>query len=134
MPAALPTIYEYFFDSDQGKWIPWQQLIPKYIHEPDKKFNEILVPTVDTVRTTWLLGLQCKIRRPVLLVGETGTSKTATISNFLRELDKETNVIRLHNIWTTMFIAAHFKIVYKIILVVVEYEFFESDHLIGCAA
>ena len=92
MPTALPTIYEYFFDSEQGKWVPWAQLIPKYIHEPDKKFNEILVPTIDTVRTTWLLGLQCKVRRPVLLVGETGTSKTATTSNFLREMDKETNV------------------------------------------
>ena len=92
MPCALPTIFEYFFDAEKGKWVPWVQLIPKYIHEPDKKFNEILVPTVDTVRTTWLLGLQCTVRRPVLLVGETGTSKTATTSNFLREMDKETNV------------------------------------------
>ena len=29
-------------------------------------------------------------KRPVLFVGDTGTSKTATISNFLSELDKDT--------------------------------------------
>ena len=58
--------------------MPWAQLVPKYVHDPEKKFNEILVPTIDTVRTTWLLNLQTNIKKPVVLVGETGTSKTAT--------------------------------------------------------
>ena len=53
------------------------------------RFNEILVPTVDTVRTTWLLNLMNQVNRPVLLVGETGTSKTATIQAFNRNLDVE---------------------------------------------
>lgn len=33
-----------------------------------------------------------KIRQPVLLVGESGTSKTATTHNFLKNLNEETNV------------------------------------------
>ena len=77
---------------DQKLWIAWGKLVPKYVHVPEKKFNEILVPTVDTVRTTWLLNLMVKIKRPVVLVGETGTSKSATISNFLRTLDQEAHV------------------------------------------
>lgn len=64
----------------------------RYVHDPDKKYNEILVPTVDTTRTDWLLRLQTKIKQPVLLVGETGTSKTATVQNFLRTMDKDTTV------------------------------------------
>jgi len=32
-------------------------------------------------------------KRPVLLVGETGTSKTATVSNFLNELDKDSHLL-----------------------------------------
>lgn len=87
-----PTLFEYFWDHEQLKWIPWAQKIPKYIHDPARKFNEILVPTVDTVRTDWLLQGQVGIKRPVLLVGETGTSKTATTANFLRDMDKESNV------------------------------------------
>ena len=86
------TLFEYFWDVEKNVWTPWIQLIPKYIHEPDRKFSEILVPTVDTVRTEWLLRGQVRIKRPVLLVGETGTSKTATTANFLRTLDKDTHV------------------------------------------
>ena len=62
------------------------------MHQADQKFNEILVPTVDTVRNTWLLELMVLIRRPVVLVGETGTSKTATTQNFLRNLSPEFTV------------------------------------------
>jgi len=53
--------------------------VPKYVHNPEMKYNQILVPTIDTTRTTWLLNLMVSIKRPVVLVGETGTSKTATI-------------------------------------------------------
>ena len=92
IPSAQPTLFEYFFDSKKLVWVPWVDVIPKYLHDPEKKFSEILVPTVDTVRTTWLLELMVSIKRPVVLVGETGTSKSATTANFLRGLDKDSTV------------------------------------------
>ncbi|BFZ18669.1 hypothetical protein BsWGS_21707 [Bradybaena similaris] len=92
LPSAY-TLYDYFYDGEQKKWIPWTKLVPKYVHNPDLRFYEILVPTVDTVRATWLLGLMVQIKRPVVLVGETGTSKTATIANFLRTLDQEQHLL-----------------------------------------
>ena len=98
MPSAMSSLYEYFYDGEANKWVSWNDKIPKYVHRPEKKFNEILVPTIDTVRTTWLLRMQVHIKRPVLLVGETGTSKTATTSNFLRDLDRESHVsLQTHN-------------------------------------
>jgi len=51
------------------------------------------VPTVDTTRTTWLLSVQAAIKRPVVLVGESGTSKSATIQNFLRDLSPDKNLL-----------------------------------------
>ena len=92
IPTAQPTLYEYYFDSEKSKWIPWVNIVPAYVHDPEVKFNEILVPTVDTVRSTWLIELMVKIHRPVVLVGETGTSKTATIQSFLRKLDADAYV------------------------------------------
>jgi dynein heavy chain len=86
------SLYEYFWDGEQNKWVPWSQLVPKYIHDPEMKYNQILVPTIDTVRTTWLLNLQTRIKKPVVLVGDTGTSKTATTQAFLRNLDTESHV------------------------------------------
>ncbi|KAL5017096.1 hypothetical protein ScPMuIL_006685 [Solemya velum] len=93
IPTSQPTLYEYFYDGEEKKWVAWIQLVPKYIHDPAQKFNEILVPTVDTVRSTWLLQLMVRIKRPVVLVGETGTSKTATTQNFLRTLDQESHLL-----------------------------------------
>jgi len=77
----------------QRSWIPWTLIVPEYIHDPDRSFHEILVPTVDTTRTTWLLSVQAAIKRPVVLVGESGTSKSATIQNFLRDLSPDKNLL-----------------------------------------
>lgn len=92
IPVALQTLYEYYFDPETKKWVPWKDKVNEYVHDPDRKFTEILVPTMDTVRTTWLLELMLQVRRPCLLVGESGTSKTATIQNYLRGLDRDANV------------------------------------------
>lgn len=92
MPIHFPTLYEYYFDPESKMWVPWADKVPDYEHKVGLKFHEILVPTVDTVRNTWLLELMVKIKKPVVFVGETGTSKTATIQNFLRELDPDTSV------------------------------------------
>ncbi|XP_043925694.1 dynein axonemal heavy chain 10 [Protopterus annectens] len=93
LPGQLPTLYDFHFDGEQKKWIPWSKLVPKYAYNPEVKFNDILVPTVDTTRTNWLLEQMVKIKRPVVLVGESGTSKTATTQNFLRNLNSETTML-----------------------------------------
>ncbi len=92
IPVHYPTLYEYFYDTELNKWVPWADKVPQYEHKVGLKFHEILVPTVDTVRNTWVLELMIKIKRPVVFVGETGTSKTATIQNFLRKLNSDTSV------------------------------------------
>lgn len=103
IPVHQATLYEYFFDAKEQKWIPWVMKVPEYVHNPQLKYNEILVPTVDTVCNTWLLELMINIKRPVVLVGETGTSKTATIQNFLRELDPEFTVSPLPDIQSILY-------------------------------
>ena len=59
------TVFEYFWDSDREGWVPWVQLVPEYVHRPELQFNQILVPTVDTVRTTWILDLLVNRQCPV---------------------------------------------------------------------
>ncbi|CAD7085089.1 unnamed protein product [Hermetia illucens] len=45
------------------------------------------------MRTDRILSLMNEVHRPVLLIGETGTSKTAIISNYLRALNPDVFVI-----------------------------------------
>ena len=93
LPSRYPSIFDYFFDIELKVWKPWKKLVPAYNHDPGKRYNEILVPTIDTVRTEWLLNLMYAVKRPTLLVGESGTSKTATTLSFLRKLNVDINVV-----------------------------------------
>ncbi|XP_049816413.1 dynein axonemal heavy chain 10 [Schistocerca nitens] len=105
LPIGHPTLYEYFVDVEKDEWVAWEWVVPIYEHDPEKKFSEILVPTTDSVRTTWLLTLMndvshyikdrlvWRVKRPVVLIGETGTSKTAVIQDFLRQLNPETYLV-----------------------------------------
>ncbi|XP_055003053.1 dynein axonemal heavy chain 10 [Sorex araneus] len=97
LPAQLPTLYDFHFDSTQKRWIPWSSLVPQYVHDPDRKFIDILVHTTDTTRITWMLEQMVRVKQPVLLVGESGTSKTATTQNFLKNLNEETNLVLMVN-------------------------------------
>ncbi|KAK3924935.1 Dynein heavy chain 10, axonemal [Frankliniella fusca] len=89
LPSAEPTLFDYFFDTEKKQWFAWKWLVPGYVHDPEKRFCEILVPTIDTERTTWFLRLMLKVKRPVVLVGDTGTSKSAIMLDFLRQLNQE---------------------------------------------
>lgn len=70
----------------------WKWLVPVYLHDRQKNFSDILVQTIDTMRTMWFVNLMNNLQRPALLVGETSTSKTAIIHEFLRNLNPEKNV------------------------------------------
>jgi len=89
IPVNELTLFEYKYDAVENLWVPWVTIIPDYVHDPAMPYNRILVPTMDTVRTSWLLQLMVNINHPILLVGETGTSKTATTSSFLQLLPEK---------------------------------------------
>ncbi|KAK2497325.1 hypothetical protein MC885_009648 [Smutsia gigantea] len=97
LPGHRPTLYDFHFDPTRKKWIPWNKLVPEYVHDRERKFIDILVHTVDTTQTTWMLEQMVKIKQPVILVGESGTSKTATTQNFLKNLNEETTIVLIVN-------------------------------------
>lgn len=59
----------------------------------DGMFSKILVPTVDVVRSTWLLSTTVGAGRPCLFVGESGTAKTATIQHYLGTWTANNNIV-----------------------------------------
>ncbi|GAB1860436.1 Dynein heavy chain 10, axonemal [Camponotus japonicus] len=89
IPVSFPTMYDYILDVKRKVWMAWKWLVPTYLHDSQKFFTDILVQTIDTLRTMWFVDLMSNLQRPVLLVGETGTSKTAIIHEFLRNLQPD---------------------------------------------
>lgn len=75
------NIYQYNFIKDGiGKWQKWsEQLKDAAPIAKDALFNEIIVPTVDTIRYTHLMNLLTTHQKAGLFVGPTGTGKSSYI-------------------------------------------------------
>ncbi|CAH1790213.1 unnamed protein product [Owenia fusiformis] len=85
-------IYDYKFSKEEnGKWIRWSEELEDLPPIPkDALFNEIIVPTMDTVRYTYLMSTLVLHNKSALFVGPTGTGKSCYITDFLlNKLDKE---------------------------------------------
>jgi len=85
------SIYSSYFDAAKGKWATWGSLIANHSIDANLQPHEIIVPTVDTTRYTYLLDTCCQNgrlthdlnRMAFLLCGPTGTGKTIYINNHL---------------------------------------------------
>lgn len=49
------SLYDEYIDVKNNKWSKWDTMVAAYEPPTSGKFSEILVPTVDTVRYSWLL-------------------------------------------------------------------------------
>ncbi|KAJ1557345.1 Dynein heavy chain 10, axonemal, partial [Nowakowskiella sp. JEL0078] len=93
LPGNEKHLYDYHFDANELQWIAWNNYVPPYEHKRNVPFYEVLVPTMDTVRHTWILEKLVNYKKPVLFVGEVGTSKTVTVSTYLRQLNPDKSLL-----------------------------------------
>lgn len=78
-------VYDYkFVKEGRGKWRPWTDDLQDIPPIPkDMPVNQIIVPTIETVRYFHLFRLLIRHQKPLLLVGPTGTGKSSYIMEFL---------------------------------------------------
>ena len=74
------------FDAASCTWRPWNPLVEKDVIDSWKlqTFNEILVPTMETVKQTFLLRTLVENGKSVLCVGLPGSGKSAWVSSVLK--------------------------------------------------
>ncbi|XP_028430624.1 dynein heavy chain 1, axonemal isoform X1 [Perca flavescens] len=77
-----------FEDEDEDEerkvqWVSWMKYAKSVVITPETNYADIIVPTADTVRMSFLMDMLLTNKKPVLCIGPTGTGKTLTISDKL---------------------------------------------------
>uniref|UniRef100_UPI0037E91524 dynein axonemal heavy chain 1 n=1 Tax=Semicossyphus pulcher TaxID=241346 RepID=UPI0037E91524 len=75
----------HFEDDDEDEehkvqWVNWMKSAKSVVITPETNYADIIVPTADTVRMSFLMDMLLTNKKPVLCIGPTGTGKTLTMS------------------------------------------------------
>ncbi|GFH26784.1 uncharacterized protein HaLaN_24992, partial [Haematococcus lacustris] len=95
MPSSLPgssdpaTVYDFFWLTEDSAWATWATRIDTQPIPANTSFRRIIVPSVDTVRYTFLLDAAVRRGFPTLIVGPTGTGKSVMVHKYLYSLPGE---------------------------------------------
>jgi len=76
-------VHDYQFDIVKKEWIPWFDTIKAFTVDIALSYNEILVPTLDSIRTKFLMKTLITNGKHVLTPGPTGTGKSVNTSEML---------------------------------------------------
>jgi dynein heavy chain len=79
------SVFDYrFIKEGKGKWKLWTDEMNQSEAIPaDKPVNQIIVPTIETVRSFAILNLLVKHSKHLLICGPTGTGKSVYVNDFL---------------------------------------------------
>ena len=83
-------VYDYKFNIETKEWQYWRETVPEYTVDIKASYNEILVPTVDSIRMKYFVKLLVTNNKHILTPGPTGTGKSVNIAELLTyELPEE---------------------------------------------
>ncbi|KAK3881286.1 hypothetical protein Pcinc_014272 [Petrolisthes cinctipes] len=95
LPPESGLVYDYLYDHEMQRWVPWYDTIAKerLIIPPSAKVSKLLIPTAETARQEYFLHACLNHDVPLLLLGPTGTGKSALTSASLIALPKDKFII-----------------------------------------
>ena len=87
---AERLVYDYKFNVETKEWQYWRDTVPEYQVDIKSSYNEILVPTVDSIRMKYFVKTLVMNNKHILTPGPTGTGKSVNIAELLTyELPEE---------------------------------------------
>jgi dynein heavy chain len=87
VPAKMgdfKSVFDLWFERDKINWINWIKTLPPYIVPKDCPYSKLIVPTMDSIRVTKLLGTLLNNYKHPMICGPTGTGKSISIQSELR--------------------------------------------------
>ena len=72
MMPETASVYNFTFNKDKAEWQTWSATQAPAAIAPGSDFSDIIVPTQDSARYTFLLDTALRHAQPILFVGPTG--------------------------------------------------------------
>ena len=67
----------------QINFLSWSTKVPEFECDKDAQFFDLLVPTIDTIKYSYVMELMLDIEKPVILTGESGVGKSVLVKGLL---------------------------------------------------
>ena len=80
MPEKV-NLFDMFYSCEKLVWQNWSQTTPPFLIPKKISYNDLLIPTNDTIRFNYFLHLNIQNHMHVLFCGPTGTGKSINVSN-----------------------------------------------------
>ena len=89
---------EHFYDFEKHDYVKFTTENYPFKYVKGMPFSSIYVPTIDSLRYSFILDTLLNLRSNVYVTGETGTGKTAIIQNIIKKLNstEEWTFIRMN--------------------------------------
>ena len=85
VPADVKNLFDIYYDDNKLAWINWVKTIPQYMIPKNEEYQNIIVPTADSIRLAKMMEMLIVSEKHVLFCGPTGTGKTISINKQLNE-------------------------------------------------
>jgi len=87
LDASYPntgTVFDYYINTTKGTWCPWEDKLSVVFKPPvGTPSGEIMVPTVDTIRTKFVVSSLVNVYQHTVVVGSVGVGKTMVCNSLL---------------------------------------------------
>ena len=89
-------VYDWYWNRETKEWVSWFSTIAEYRVDIKSPYQEIVVPTQDSIRMKYLIKMLVTNMKHVLTPGPTGTGKTVYIQELTTfEMTEEYQTLKL---------------------------------------
>jgi len=75
------NLFDMYYNAEKLVWQNWSQTQPPFIIPKEKAFNDLIIPTNDSIRHNYFLHQNVSNHMHALFCGPTGTGKSINVSN-----------------------------------------------------
>lgn len=84
--GKMDNVFNYFVEPTGAAFVPWSRAVPQFTYSMETPYFDLLVPTPETTKFSYLLRLMALNKCNTLMMGETGVGKSVIIQQFLNKI------------------------------------------------